>query len=187
YRNVKPRMAQAVATTWNSAKFCSEPAADGVVIVVRQFRAECFIENFNFRDAHRPPAVAASLEDGFFCILVVFVLDFANDLFENVLHGHQAGRATVFVDDNRQMVSTAAKIPEQYVQALCFRNEYGGPHQRTQIKLRIADGQEKVFGEQDADDIIAVAFIDWEAGMSRFDNLRQQFGKKDRNVEHGHL
>ena len=42
---------------------------------------------------------------------VVFVADLADDLFEQIFNGHQAGRAAVFVDDDRDLQRACAGTP----------------------------------------------------------------------------
>ncbi len=90
---------------------------------MRQVCVQFLIEYFDFSDPHNAPIISASLKIAFF---VVFVFNVANDLFKHVFHCHQARGATVFVDNDRQMVAAAAKIVQEQVKTFCFRNEYSG-------------------------------------------------------------
>src|SRR5690606_31297871 len=115
------------------------------------------IEDFDLRDTHGPPAVVAGLEDGFLGVLVVFVFDLADDLFQYVFHSHEPGRAAVFVNDNGKVITAAAELAQQDIKPLGFGDEYGGAHERPQVQLRVGDGQQQVLGQKDAHDIVSVA------------------------------
>jgi hypothetical protein len=54
---------------------------------------------------------------------VVFVLDVANDLFQHVFDGDQAGDAAVFVDHDRHVIARDAEFTQQDVEALGFGDE----------------------------------------------------------------
>src|SRR5690606_32851640 len=114
---------------------------------------EGLVEDLDFGNAHRPPAVRAGLEDGFFGVLVVFVFDFSDDLFEDVFHGDETRGTAVLVDHHRQVVATASEVAQQDVEPLGFGNENRRPHEWAQIKLRVGDGQQQILCQEDADDV----------------------------------
>ena len=58
---------------------------------------------------------------------VVFVVDLADDLLEDVLDGQQSGDAAVFVHDDGDVIAAATKFLQQRVQPLALGNEGGGP------------------------------------------------------------
>src|SRR5690606_31312721 len=161
-----------VAALWNTSEFGCEPSAQSVVIVVWYRGIEGPVENLYLGCPDCPPAVAAGLENGLFGVLVVFVFDVADNLFKNVFHGDKAGRSAMFVDDDGQMVTAAAEVVQQHVQALCFWNEYGRAYKGTQVDRWIGDRKEQVLGEQNAYDIVAIVFIHRKPGMTCFDNRR---------------
>ncbi len=66
----------------------------------------------------RFPVVLAISTDKFGFLRIVFVIDLANDFLENVLDRHQAGNSTVFVNDNRHVIVTVAKLFQQCIEAL---------------------------------------------------------------------
>src|SRR5690606_29642094 len=96
----------------------------------------------------------------------------------------QACGSAVFVDDDGKVVAAAAKIVQQHVQALGFGNEDRRPHQRTQIDGRIGQGQKQIFGQQDADNVVAVALVSREARVAGLDDFGQEFGQGLGDVKH---
>ena len=70
-------------------------------------------------------AFADSFEERFFG--VVFVLNLADDLFEDVLDRDDPGRAPVFVDDDREMHAATLQFVQQIVDPLRFRHDVGRP------------------------------------------------------------
>ena len=71
----------------------------------------------------------APFVDDAFDFDVVFVADLADDLFEQIFNGDQAGGAAVLVDDDRDLHATALKLLEQIRHALGLGHEVRGPHQ----------------------------------------------------------
>ena len=53
------------------------------------------------------------LGDGGLLVLVVFVLDLAHDLLDQVLHGHEAGDAAVLVDDEGHLLHPLLEFLEE--------------------------------------------------------------------------
>ena len=60
-------------------------------------------------------------------LLVVLVLDLADDLLEQVLDGHQAGRPAVLVEHDRDVDLAALEFVEQVVDAHRLGHEDGRP------------------------------------------------------------
>ena len=63
---------------------------------------------------------------------VVFILDLADDLFQNIFDGHQPGHAAVFIHDNRYVDMALLQFLEQVAHALGFRNKIGWPNDARQ-------------------------------------------------------
>ena len=60
----------------------------------------------------------------------MLVADFADDLLDQILDGHQSGDAAVFVDHDGQAGVFALHLAQQFVALLGFRNEVDvGLHQ----------------------------------------------------------
>src|SRR5690606_652148 len=157
--NVQALVADAVSTPGNAPQFGGQPAAHGVVVVVGQFSVEAAVENVYFGNAHGTPAVGAGLENGFLGVFIVFVFDVANNLFEHIFHGYQAGYAAMLVHHDGQVIAAATKFVQQHIQAFGFGNEHGGPYQRAQVYGRVGNGEQQVFGQQYAHDVVAVVFV----------------------------
>jgi hypothetical protein len=62
----------------------------------------------------------------FFFVEIVFVLDVADDLFQHVFDGDQAGHAAVFIDHDGHVVVVGAEVAQQHVQALGFGMKMAG-------------------------------------------------------------
>ena len=93
--------------------------------------------------------------------------------FENVLEGHQAGRAAVFVHDDRLVSVRLLQLAKQ------FMDRFGAWHLRhvaddaANIGGRIAGDGEKILDMHHANHMIRVAFDQWEARESIFDRDRE--------------
>jgi hypothetical protein len=71
------------------------------------------------------------------------------------------------VDHDRQVVAVAAELAQQVVQALALGHEGGRPQQGPDVQLGRAMELEQVLGHQDADDVLALAFVHREARVRR--------------------
>ena len=100
-------------------------AADGVVVVVVDVDAEKVVELLDADTAVEQGLVVADADDGVLDA-VVLVLDFADDFFEQVLDGDEAGGAAVLVDDDGHVDALLAHVGEEVVHALRFGHEEGG-------------------------------------------------------------
>src|SRR5699024_299597 len=104
---------EVLAPLGDMTQFGSQPAAYGVVVALWQCNVKLSVEIFYGGNAHGPPTVVARLEDGLGFVFVELVLDIAHNLFQHVFHGDQAGRATMFVDHDGEMVAAAAEVVQQ--------------------------------------------------------------------------
>ena len=68
-------------------------------------------------------AFANRLEEG--QLLVVFVLNLAHDLFQDVFDSDQPGGTTVFIGHDRDVDAIATQLPEEIVETLRFGNDVG--------------------------------------------------------------
>lgn len=140
----------------------------------------------DIRRGSQAPLVLAFGEDRFFLVLVEFVLDVADDLFQHVFHGDQAGNAAMLVDDDRQVVAAGAELAQQHVQALDLGDEHGRPDQRADIQRRLEHVAQQVLGEQDADDVVAVVFVDRKARVRGLDDGGEQLRQRLGDIEQIH-
>ena len=64
--------------------------------------------------------------------MVVLVVDLADDLLQDVLHGDNAGRTPVLVDYHSQVPTVFAEIPKKVVKVTGLRNGQYVAHQLTE-------------------------------------------------------
>ena len=145
-----------------------EPA-DGVVLVLvleRELDVEQLAEVVHVRPAIDPGLVVGELDDHRL-FLVVLVLDLADDLLEQVLDGHQAGRAAVLVEHDREVDLAPLELVEQVVHAHRFGHEdrraQDGPQRRTLVHAALQERQE-VLRVEDADDLVDGLVVDRDRG-----------------------
>ena len=112
----------------------------------------------------------------------MLVLDITDDLFQHVLDGDQAGHATVFIHHDGHVITVGTKILQQNIKALALGNEYRWAQHIAQIKavfsafqgfgITLAKIGQQVFGQQNADHIIASITNHGKAGMRRLHHYR---------------
>src|ERR1022692_76912 len=109
--------------------------------------------------------------------LFVLVADLADDLFHQVLDGHQAGDSAVLVDDDGHANVVALHLAHQLAAQLGFGDKvHIGLHQVAHgfgARVRIQDLQE-VLGIDNAFDMVDIAFI---YGYARIGIPLYQFGE----------
>src|SRR5450432_253005 len=143
---------------WQAAKSAQHQSANRVEFVVLELRGEMRIEVGNLRLRLYAPAAAGLGDDVVFALVkVVFVVDVADDLLQNVFDRHESRYAAVFVDDDRDMVAIGAELAQKYVEALTLGHEHRGSQGVVEIEsFGIGVVVEQFLGEQDADDIVLV-------------------------------
>lgn len=92
----------------------------------------------------------------------------------------------MLVDDDGLVVAAGAELVQQHVQALGFGDEHGRAHQRAHLDAGFQHAAQQILGEQDADDVVAVAFVDREPRVRGFDHVGHQVGDGLRDVEQVH-
>ena len=120
---------------------------------------------------------------------VVLVVDFADDLLDHILDGHQPAYAAVLIHHHGQMIVAHAKFLEQHVEPLAFGHEHDGAHELADLeRLAVRDLQaQQILGEQDAENLIAVLADDRKAGMTRLDHELDQFIGRLVALDENHL
>jgi len=104
--------------------------------------------------------VLGDAADGLRRFRLVLVDDLADDLLNDVLDGHQARRAAVFVQHDGHVNLVDLKLAEQFVERFGFRHEQGVAHQvldGQMVGVLVAGAVEEVLGVKDADDAVEVA------------------------------
>jgi len=99
---------------------------------------------------------------------IVFVFDFAEDLFEDVFEGDNAGGGAVLIDDDGHVGGVGTEDVDQVRERTGFWDEDGHAHDVAQVELggAVAEHQhlDQVLQVDDADDLIGAFFKDREAG-----------------------
>jgi hypothetical protein len=107
-------------------------------------------------------AVGQRVDRGLAVLLVELVLDLADDFFQHIFDRDQPGRVAELVDHDRQVVAVRAEVAQQLVQPLALRHEHRRAQQRAQVQLGRTLQLEQILRHQDADDVLAPAFVDRE-------------------------
>jgi len=167
-------------------------AADRVVLVVGEVGAEAFVEILDRRqcvDHVAAVGLRCDLRVAIDLVLVVLVVDLADDLLQDVLDRHQAGHAAVLVDHDRHVVARKPELLEQDVEALGFRNHHRGPDELRQRLRRGVLGErlQQVLGQQDAEDLVALLAIDREPGVTAVDDDLQHLVQAEVDRQRDHL
>src|SRR5579885_1428501 len=97
------------------AEFGRDHAADGVEFVLREAAAEALVEIGDRGERVDQEAAVGLRLDQLLArriVLVVLVVDLADDLLEHVLDGDEPGHAAVLVDHDRHVIARQAKLLE---------------------------------------------------------------------------
>lgn len=99
---------------------------------------------------------------------VVFVLDLAQYLLDDVLDGDDAGGPAVLVDHHRHRATRPLELDQKGVEVHRLGDHLGGRGEgRHRHPVALVDRHgEGVLDEGDADDGVQVALVDREAGVS---------------------
>ncbi|MNS97036.1 hypothetical protein D3C72_1313590 [compost metagenome] len=92
----------------------------------------------------------------------------------------------MLVDDDGLVVAAGAEFVQQHVQALGFRDEHGRTDQRAHFDAGFQHAAQQILGQQDADDVVAVAFVDGEPRMRGLDHRGHQVGDGLRDIQQVH-
>ncbi|MNI93380.1 hypothetical protein D3C73_1513210 [compost metagenome] len=83
--------------------------------------AEGFVEVFDRGQRTNGPGVATELTEIDIVFFVVFIFDFTDDQFKNVLNGHQTRDTAELVDNDSHMVPLRAELFQHAVNTLALR------------------------------------------------------------------
>ena len=165
-------------------------AAEGVELFIGEVRVELIIELFDRRQPLDQEVAGGQLLDVVLVIDIVFILDIANDLFQDILDGDQSGHAAIFIDHYRHMVVGRAKFLEQHVEPLGLGHAGGWTQHILDVEtvgVVFQQQRQQILGQQDAEHIVD-AFADHrEAGVSRLDDRGQKLPRCLGRLDGGHL
>ena len=126
--------------------------------------------------------------DIFFFILIIFIVDFANNLFKDIFQGDQTGCFTVFIQDNCDIERGLAHFNKKLGNALVFISEVGFTENVFNLELTFLTViKKKIFHIDNTDYVISVVLINRKTGMHIFTEDRHKFiiGKID--IYKGHV
>ena len=109
--------------------------------------------------------------ENLFRLVVVLVLDVAEDRFDQVLQRDEARRAAVFVDDHGDLDAPLLQLAEKLAAFFRFGDEVGRAHhvaQADEVRHGLADVGEKILDVADAGDRVDVLAVDRQAGKALF-------------------
>ena len=147
-----------------------EPADRVVLVLVLERRGRC--RTAPSRSSTDGPPVDARLVvgelDDHRLLVVVLVLDLADDLLEQVLDRDQAGGAAVLVEHDRDVDLAPLELVEQVVDRHRLGHEDRRPQDRAQRRAlrrpsRLRNGQQ-VLGVEDPDDLVDRVLVDRDRG-----------------------
>src|ERR1700733_1222006 len=102
----------------------------GVMIVSQRFIAGQSFQSIQLQIARNDPhSVALLLRLVGFAVVLVFIRDGANNLFEQVLNRHQPRDATIFINHDAHVLLLALHLAQQLVHAFGLRHKRCGPLQ----------------------------------------------------------
>jgi hypothetical protein len=127
-----------LATARQATQLVHEQAADGVELFVGKLRVEESIELIDRRQRMHREFAWPFLANGLIFLDVVFIVDLADDLLDDILDGDQPADAAVFIDDDGDVVMVAAKLLQQHVEPLAFRHEHHRTHVLADLETIIA-------------------------------------------------
>src|SRR6185437_8377512 len=110
----------------------------------------------------------------------VFFADFADDLFDQILEGDDAGHQAVFVDDHGHLLIFELHFLQQFGAELRFRDEEGRANQFAHgAAPGFAGGHlEHVARDDDSRDVVEIFVVDRHAGKFRLDDEAAQIIKR---------
>ncbi len=109
------------------AKKVDKPAADGVELFLGDRNLKMVGEILDIQPAVDQDRAAVLFNEPLF-FQIVFVLDVADDLLQQILDGHQPRGTAVLVDGDGHVHAPGTKLFQQLFDLFRFRNEKGGAH-----------------------------------------------------------
>ena len=113
-------------------------------------------------------------------LFVVLVADFPDDFLEQVLHGDEAARSAVFVDDDGDVELVALHLAKHFEQSARFRHEQNVSTKRLEgLQIFGVRSREEVLRVEVANDLVEAATArEHEARVALSPNGREGFGAR---------
>src|ERR1700760_374326 len=144
-----------------------EPAQRLKIGIFRQLKSERAIE---IGDGHAGVDLDGTVVDAVEVVgggAFVFIGDVADDFFEDVFGGDEAGGAAVFVEDDGEVPLAVAEFAQEIAEGFGAGNEHGRSHDGAKVDggMRAIGGEERqqVFGVENADNVVEGAFVNGNA------------------------
>ena len=169
-------MLEGVAFGGDGAEGGDDEAAEGLEVgILGELEREGAVE---VGDGHAGVDFDGAVVDAFEFIgggAFVFVGDVADDFFDDVFGGEQAGGAAVFVEDDGEVALAVAEFAEEVAEGFGAGDEDRGTHEGAEVDGGFGGGircppaggaeeGEEVLGVENADDVVEGAFVDGDAG-----------------------
>src|SRR5713101_629768 len=131
--------------------FDHQPADGSILVGLRKLEAETLVE-FRYRRASHHRESARTDYSGELFAEVVFILDIADDLLDQIFEGQDSGGAAVFIDDHRQIFPGALHRKQSLVERHRFGKITDRAHHIAHRAAQIGRAQQ-IEDVYDADDV----------------------------------
>ena len=119
-------------------------------------------------------AVGQTVDVAFVVCHIKLVFDFAHDLLQHIFNADEAGHPAKLVDHDGEVAVVALKIAQEVVQPFGLRHKDSRTQERPNVQLGRALELEQVFGQQDANDVFALAFKYRKSGVGGVNDALHQ-------------
>src|SRR5699024_4564010 len=165
---------------WHTAQFEGDETADGVHLIIDvigevevhlEFLLQVVPQVLEGQSRHHPVGTLGDLFNRGDLVIVVLIGDLTDDLLQDVLDGDQPGHATVFVDEDGDVVLLLLHLLQQGIQGAGVGDELGRTHDLVDGDGTAAVGGvvrllDQVLQVDHTDDVIDILTDDRDAGMS---------------------
>ncbi|GMA20065.1 hypothetical protein GCM10025862_20860 [Arsenicicoccus piscis] len=167
-----------------------EQTAHGVDVLLVQVEVELVGEVVDVQGGRDPVAVLPQLLDAL-GLLVVLVVDLADDLLDDVLHRDQARGAAVLVHDDREVGLVLLHLAQQVVDRLAVRHEVDRAHaalDRQRLVLGVVQQPARdVLEVEQPHDVVVVLADDRDPGEAGAQEQRHPLAQRLVLVERDHV
>src|SRR6476660_8579583 len=166
---IECRQLNRLALFGDLAQLLQHQPADGLVIAYRRAETGGLCHLVDAQQSRHLPA--ASGGDDVRRLVVVFVADVADDLLDDVLDGHHARGAAVFVDHQRGLQAVGTQLSHHVVAVQGRRHPGDGLHQAGQpgLLMLLRWYFEDLFDVHDSQGLVEVTLDDRESRVTALD------------------
>ena len=120
--------------------------------------------------------------------IIVFVMNFAHNLLNNVLHGDNARRTAELIDHNGYMNLVCLEIAQQIINHLGFGHKIGGPDKRLPAEIiPFVQMGKQILDIKHPLDIVTVIRIDGNTGVDILYNALHHILERGTNIQIHHI